>query len=73
MRETCMAQEHIFDCDAKREVGDHLAMISSILDNFAELIDWVEINLTIARAEGSGLSRGKCASLSHTGAVAQTE
>ena len=45
MRETHNAQASIFDCYAKHEIGSQLAMMSSILDNCAELISWVEVRI----------------------------
>ncbi len=51
MRETRNAQASIFDCYAKHEIGKQLAMMSDILDHCAEMIDWVEIELT---SEGPG-------------------
>ena len=46
MRETRNAQASIFYHYAKHEIGNQLAMMSDILDNCADLIDWVEVDLT---------------------------
>ena len=45
MRETRNAQASIFDCYAKHEFGNQLEVISSILDNCPDAIDWVEADL----------------------------
>jgi IS5 family transposase len=45
MRETRNAQASIFDHYAKHEIGNQLAMMSTILDNCGELISWVESDL----------------------------
>ncbi len=54
MRETRNAQASIFDCYAKHEIGNQLAMMSKILDNCAELIDWVEADLTCEGIQATG-------------------
>ena len=46
MRETRNAQASIFDCYAKHEFGNQLEVISGILDNCPDAIDWVEADLT---------------------------
>ena len=46
MRETRNAQASIFDRYAKHEIGNQLAMMSTILDSCVELIPWVEADLT---------------------------
>ena len=45
MRETRNAQASIFDCYAKHEIGNQLALMSDILDNCAKLIEWVSNDL----------------------------
>ena len=42
MRETRNAQASIFDHYAKHEIGNQLAMMSTLLDNCGELVGWVE-------------------------------
>jgi IS5 family transposase len=54
MRETRNAQASIFDCYAKHEIGNQLAMMSEILDNCADLIDWVEVDLTSEGTQPTG-------------------
>ena len=54
MRETRNAQASIFDCYAKHEIGNQLAMMSEILDNCAELIGWVEADLTSNSTQSTG-------------------
>jgi IS5 family transposase len=54
MRETRNAQASIFDRYAKHEIGNQLAMMSDILDNCAELIDWVEADLISKGAQSTG-------------------
>lgn len=54
MRETHNAQASIFECYAKHEIGSQLAMMSSILDNCAELISWVEADLTSKDTQSTG-------------------
>jgi IS5 family transposase len=54
MRETRNAQASIFDCYAKHEIGNQLAMMSQILDNCADLIDWVEVDLTSEGTQPTG-------------------
>jgi IS5 family transposase len=46
MRETRNAQASIFDCYAKHEIGSQLAVMSDILDHCAEMVGWVQIDLT---------------------------
>jgi|CXWK01.1.fsa_nt_gi IS5 family transposase len=45
MRETRNAQASIFDHYAKHEIGNQLAMMSTLLDNCGELVGWVEADL----------------------------
>ena len=45
MRETRNAQASIFDHYAKHEIGNQLAMMSTLLDNCGKLISWVEADL----------------------------
>lgn len=54
MRETHNAQASIFDCYAKHEIGNQLAMMSDILDNSGEVINWVQSDLTDERAQPTG-------------------
>jgi len=54
MRETRNAQASIFDYYAKHEIGNQLAMMSEILDKCADLIDWVEVDLTSEGTQPTG-------------------
>ncbi len=54
MRETRNAQASLFDCYTKHEVGNQRAMMAEILDNCAELLDWVEADLTSERRQSTG-------------------
>ena len=54
MRETHNARASIFDCYAKHEIGNQLAMMSDILDNCGEVIIWVESDLTDERTQPTG-------------------
>jgi len=54
MRETRNAQASIFDCYAKHEIGNQLAMMSEILDHCAELVGWVEADLTSNSTQSTG-------------------
>jgi IS5 family transposase len=46
MRETRNAQASIFDHYAKHEIGNQMAIMSTLLDNCGELVGWVEADLT---------------------------
>ena len=54
MRETRNAQASIFDCYAKHEIGNELAMMSEILDNCTGLLDWVEEDLIEEGTQSTG-------------------
>ena len=54
MRETCNAQPSIFDCYAKHEIGNELAMMSGILDNCRGMLNWVEADLIQADTQQTG-------------------
>lgn len=42
MREKRQLQENMFDAYANHEIGEELGLISKILDNHVEILDWVE-------------------------------
>ena len=54
MRETRNAQPSIFDCYAKHEIGNELAMMSEFLDNCTGLLEWVEADLIQEGTQSTG-------------------
>ena len=68
MRETRNAQASIFDHYAKHEIGNQLAMMSTLLDNCGELVGWVK-RTWLVRAPNVRVEPGfpwKCAALRNT-------